>query len=69
MARASRAREHHAMKYRHEQMIRACEQRKALRAERQKEVEAALWSSLTAEQRRLWLAFSGAVAHVQPSAG
>ena len=48
-------------------MIRACEERKAVRAERQQQVESSLWSSLTAEQRRLWLSFSNAVAQVQPA--
>jgi hypothetical protein len=54
------------MRYRHEQMIRAREQRKERRAERQKAVEAALWVSLTAEERRLWLTFSRAVERVRP---
>ena len=48
-------------------MIRACEERKAVRAERQRQVESSLWGSLTAEQRRLWLSFSSAVAQVQPA--
>ena len=48
-------------------MIRACEERKAVRAERQKQVESSLWRSLTAEQRQLWRVFSDAVAQVQPA--
>jgi hypothetical protein len=55
--------------YRHEQMIRAREQREVRRAERQKAVRAALWSSLTVEDRRLWLVFSGAVERVPPISG
>jgi hypothetical protein len=57
------------MKYRHEQMTRAREERRARRAERQQQVEATLWSSFTAEERRLWRLFSDAVADVRPSAG
>jgi hypothetical protein len=53
------------MKYRHEQMIRAREQRRAQRRERQEQVEAALKSSLTADEWRQWLIFSDAVARVQ----
>ena len=55
------------MKHRHEQMIRAREQRRARRVERQQEAEAAFRSSLTAEERRLWLVFSDAVAQVPPA--
>jgi hypothetical protein len=55
-----------SMKHRHEQMIRAREQRKARRIEQQKEAEAAFSSSLTAEERRLWHVFSDAVAQVPP---
>jgi hypothetical protein len=57
------------MKYRHEQMSRAREERQARRAEQQKQVEATLWSSFTADERRLWRLFSDAVADVRPSAG
>jgi hypothetical protein len=57
------------MKYRHEQMIRAREQRKARRADKQRAVEAALWSSLTVDEMRRWLIFSGAVARVRPISG
>ena len=34
------------------------------RRERQQELEAALWSSLTAAEQRLWLAYSDAVGRV-----
>jgi len=54
------------MRYRHEQMIRARDQRIERRAERQKAVEAALWGSLTADERNDWLLFSRAVERVQP---
>jgi hypothetical protein len=54
------------MKYRHEQMSRARDERKAVWAARVKEVEAALRSSLTDEENRLWQVFSEAVARVQP---
>jgi hypothetical protein len=49
------------MRYRHEQMIRARE----LRAWRR--LEDALWSSLTADERRLWLSYTAAVAKVEPA--
>jgi hypothetical protein len=65
MARSSRGLEHLRVKYRHEQMIRAREQRTTWRGERQREAEAAFRSSLTAEERRLWLLYSEAVARVQ----
>lgn len=42
------------MRYRHDRMIRAREERKRRRLERQQEVEAALHGSLTEEERRLW---------------
>jgi hypothetical protein len=57
------------MKYRHEQMSRAREEREARRAEEQRRVEATLWSSFSAEERRLWRVFSDAVAGVRSSAG
>jgi hypothetical protein len=57
------------MKYRHEQMSRAREEREARRVEAQRRVEAAVWSSFTAEEQRLWRLFSDAVADVRPSAG
>jgi hypothetical protein len=71
MARASGARDHGTsrMKYRHEQMSRAREEREARRVEAQRRVEAAVWSSFTAEEQRLWRLFSDAVADVRPSAG
>jgi hypothetical protein len=53
------------MKYRHEQMIRARERRRAQRRERQEQVEAALRSSLTADEWRQWLIFSEAVGRVR----
>jgi hypothetical protein len=49
------------MRYRHERMIRAREERKTRRLERQREVEAVLRSSLTEEERRLWQLLSDAV--------
>jgi hypothetical protein len=49
------------MKYRHEQMMRAREQR------RRQLVETALWNSMTADERRLWRHYSEAVAQVQPA--
>jgi hypothetical protein len=55
------------MTYRHQQMIRAREERKAQVAERQKEVEALLRSCLTDEEHRIWRVFSDAVARVQPA--
>jgi hypothetical protein len=66
MARACRAQEHQPMKYRHEQMIRARERRRA--PEPWRLIEAALWGSLTAEERRQWRSFSEAVARVRPAA-
>jgi hypothetical protein len=54
-----------SMKYRHEQMIRARDERRTRRAERQREVEAALRSCLTDAEARLWHALSEAVARVQ----
>jgi hypothetical protein len=53
------------MKYRHQQMIRARESRRPL--EPWQRIEAALWGSLTAEERLLWRSFSDAVAQVRPS--
>jgi hypothetical protein len=52
------------MRYRHERMIRAREERKAQRFERQQDVEAVLRSSLTEEERRLWQMLSEAVGQV-----
>ena len=49
------------MRYRHERMIHAREERKTRRLERQREVEAVLRSSLTEEERRLWQLLSDAV--------
>jgi hypothetical protein len=49
------------MRYRHERMIRAREERKAQRLERQHEVEAMFRNSLTEEERRLWRVLSEAV--------
>jgi hypothetical protein len=57
------------MKYRHEQMSRARETREAHRAQEQQRLEATLWSSFSADERRLWRLFSEAVADVRPSAG
>jgi hypothetical protein len=56
--------EGHDMRYRHERMIRAREERKAQRFERQQDVEAVLRSSLTEEERRLWQVLSEAVGQV-----
>jgi hypothetical protein len=53
------------MRYRHEQMIRAREQRNERRAESQQAVEAALWVSLSAAEQRQWLSFSRAVGRVR----
>jgi hypothetical protein len=53
------------MRYRHEQMIRARQQRNEQRAERHQAVEAALWLSLTAAEQRQWLSFSRAVGRVR----
>jgi hypothetical protein len=53
--------ERREMRYRHERMIRAREERKAQRLERQQEVEAVLRSSLTEDERRLWQVLSEAV--------
>jgi hypothetical protein len=52
------------MKYRHERMIRAREQRRT--PEPWRRIEAALWCSLTAEERLLWRSFSDAVGQVRP---
>ena len=52
------------MKYRHERMIHAREERRTRRLERQQEVEAMLNSSLTHEERRLWHVLSEAVGRV-----
>ena len=52
------------MRYRHEHMIRAREERKRQRLGRQHEVEAKLRSSLTDAERRLWQALSEAVGRV-----
>jgi hypothetical protein len=52
------------MRYRHERMIRAREERKRQRLGRQQEVEAVLRSSLTVEERRLWRALSEAVGRI-----
>jgi hypothetical protein len=49
------------MRYRHERMIRAREERKRQRLGRQQEVEAGLRSSLTEEERRTWQVLSEAV--------
>jgi predicted amidohydrolase YtcJ len=65
MARRPRAHEHRPMKYRHEQMIRARARRRA--PEPWQRLEAALWDSLTADERRLWRSYSQAVAQVRPS--
>jgi hypothetical protein len=52
------------MRYRHERMIRAREERKAQRLERQQDIEAVLRSSLTEDERRLWQVLSEAVGQV-----
>jgi hypothetical protein len=49
-------------------MIRAHEERKARRTESQKELEAALRSSLSEEENRRWQVLSEAVARVQTRA-
>jgi len=49
------------MRYRHERMMHAREERKRQRLERQQEIEAVLRSSLTEEERRLWHVLSEAV--------
>jgi hypothetical protein len=56
--------EGHDMRYRHERMIRAREERKAQHFEREQDVEAALRSSLTEEESRLWQVLSEAVGQV-----
>jgi hypothetical protein len=56
--------EGHDMRYRHERMIRAREERKAQRFERQQDVETVLRSSLTEDERRLWQVLSEAVGQV-----
>jgi hypothetical protein len=53
------------MKYRHEQMIREREQRRP--SEPWRLVAAALWGSMTADERRLWRSYSEAVAQVVPA--
>jgi hypothetical protein len=57
------------MRYRHEQMMRAREERDARRREQQAKAEAAFRSSLTAEELWLWSVFSDAVARVEPCTG
>ena len=57
------------IRHRRDQIARTREEGKLWRRQRQQEVEAALWRSLTAGEQRLWAAFSDAVARVQPSAG
>jgi hypothetical protein len=52
------------MRYRHERMIHAREERKTRRLERQQEVATMLHSSLTDEERRLWQVLSEAVGRV-----
>jgi len=52
------------MRYRHERMIRARDERKAQRLERQQEVEAVLRRSLTEAEGRLWQVLSDAVGRV-----
>jgi hypothetical protein len=56
--------EGHDMRYRHERMIRAREERKAQRFAREQDVEAALRSSLTEAERRLWQVLSEAIGQV-----
>ena len=51
------------MKYRHERMIRAREERRRRRL--QQEVEAALREGLTKDEARLWQTLSDAVARVR----
>lgn len=55
--------QHLTMKYRHEQMIRARERRRHA----WHSFEAAVWGSLSAEERRLWRRYSDAVAQVRPA--
>jgi hypothetical protein len=50
------------MKYRHERMIRARDER--MRQRLQQEVEAALRDSLTEDEARLWQLLSDAVARI-----
>jgi hypothetical protein len=52
------------MRYRHERMIRAREERHAQRLEHHRDVEAVLRSSLTEEETRRWQVLSEAVARV-----
>ena len=52
------------MRYRHERMIRARDERKAQRLERQQHVEAVLRSSLTEEESRRWQRLSETVGQV-----
>ena len=63
MARGCCASDHLTMRYRHEQMIRARERRR----EAWHRFEAAVWGSMTAEERRLWRCYSEAVAQVRPA--
>ena len=65
MARPPRASEHQTMKYRHEQMIRRREQRRA--PEPLQLVAAALWGSMSVQERRAWRSYSQAVAQVEPA--
>jgi hypothetical protein len=55
------------MKYRHERMVRAREER--TRRRRQQEVEAALRDGLTEEEARLWQMLSDAVGRVASREG
>jgi hypothetical protein len=52
------------MKYRHERMIRARDERTRRRL--QQEVEAALRESLTEDEARLWQMLSDAVGQIRP---
>jgi hypothetical protein len=52
------------MKYRHEQMIRARDDR--IRHRLQQRVESALRASMTADEARLWQRLSNAVGRVRP---
>jgi hypothetical protein len=55
------------MKYRHERMIRARDER--MRRREQQEVEAALRDTLTEDEARVWNMLSEAVAQVPPRDG
>jgi hypothetical protein len=55
------------MKYRHQRMVHAREERNRQRVERQQEVEALLRTSLTEVERRQWHFLSDALGRVDPT--